>query len=109
MYRRTTRYQARRRAWHPRQPVPADAQRAAVPSMVGQLRKLLITVELDCGDEPILHCAALYGTRRVDSYSITWDGVPWHLQGRKRVGWSGFLDALRRAIPRHLSPRRIED
>lgn len=45
----------------------------------------------------------LWRTRRVDSYMVHVDGVPW-----KRMGWSKLLEALRKSHVRVGSPRSME-
>ena len=98
MYRRTRKY-AQSRKWRPRPEVPESEQRPVAwrPPL---LRRRLIIIDYD-GPEPVMHTADMYRTNRIDSYRVVVDGSEW----KARVGWSRFLDGLRRAMPRLTSTR----
>ena len=105
-YRATNKYRAQR-AWHPKPAVPVDEQRPV--SMERPDVCIRITVErFDCG-APETHVVELRKSRRVDSYRAEFDGMRWmpRIGGRMRqtVGLSVVLAALRKAMPRRLSPR----
>lgn len=104
MYRATRKYQARRR-WHPRAAVSIDEQRPAM-WQPPRHRRTLIVIDYDRG-EPIMHTVEMYRSNRVDSYIVEIDGKPWRPRGCKRAGWSAVCDAVRRAMPRLASPRKM--
>lgn len=64
-----------------------------------ELRRVVTIVDHDSG-EPVTHTIELRRTRRVDTYAVHVDGVPW-----RRCGWSAVLEMLRKAYPRVPSPR----
>lgn len=100
MYRRTRKYQHRRK-WRPRPEVPAEDQRPA-PWQPPELRRR-ITIEDFDGPEPMTHVITLHRTTRIDSYRAEVDGKPW----QPRIGWTRVLDMLREAMPRLASPRHF--
>lgn len=102
MYRRTSKYAARRK-WHPR-PVMAEADRRPPAWRPPKLRRR-ITIEDFDGAQPCKHVVELFRTSRIDSYRAVIDGHEWHA----RIGWSRVLDGLRRAMPRLASPRHFLD
>ena len=64
-----------------------------------ELRREVIVIDYDTGS-PVTHTLHLYRTRRVDTYRVEADGIPW-----KRCGWSEALVGLRKAYQRVPSPR----
>ena len=102
MYRRTRKYQARRK-WHARPDAAPEDQRA--PAWHPPELRRRVTIEDFDGVEPRMHVIELYRTNRIDSYRASIDGNPWTPFGRTRVGWSVVTDALRRAMPRLASAR----
>lgn len=102
MYRRTSKYAARRK-WHPR-PEVADAEQRPAAWRPPKLRRR-ITIEDFDGPDTRTHVVELFRTSRIDSYRAMIDGREW----RARVGWSRVLDGLRRAMPRLTSPQTSGD
>lgn len=101
MYRRTRKYEARRK-WRPRQELPEDERRPEA-WRPPKLRRRIVITDFD-GAEPVEHVIELYRTNRIDSYRAVIDGEEWHA----RIGWSRILDGLRRAMPRLTSPRSLD-
>jgi hypothetical protein len=63
------------------------------------VRRLVEVTDYDTG-LPVKTTFELRRTSRVDTYLLAINGEP-----RKRCGWSGVCDILRRAFPRLPSPR----
>lgn len=71
----------------------------AYPPIIPDLRREVTVRDFD-GVEPITHVLRFYKTKRIDSFRIEADGVPW-----KTCGWSEAMAWLRKAFPRVPSPR----
>lgn len=99
-YRRTKRYARRRQ--HRQELADAD-MRPAVWEPPALRRR--ITIEDFDGPAPVTRVIELRRTRRIDSYRVVVDGEAL----AQRMGWSRFLDRLRRSMPRLLSPRALGD
>lgn len=76
---------------------PAPDYPAALPD----LRRRIVVEDFDFGHR--VHVIELHRTGRVDQYRAVVDGVVW----KRRIGWSGVLAGLRKALPRVMSPRRV--
>lgn len=63
------------------------------------LRREVVIIDYD-GGKPEAHTLHFYRTRRVDTYRVEADGMPW-----KVCGWSVALAGLRKAFQRLPSPR----
>lgn len=71
------------------------------PPVLPDLRRTIVVIDYDFGERA--HTINLYKTPRVDQYRAVVDGVEW----RRRIGWSGVLAGLRKALPRVASTRSI--
>jgi len=57
-------------------------------------RRTVLVFDHDFGT--VVHQIDLYATSRIDCYRAVADGVEW----KKRVGWSGVLECLRKSFVR---------
>jgi hypothetical protein len=57
-------------------------------------RRTIIVIDNDFGT--VVHQIDLYATNRIDCYRAVADGVEW----KKRIGWSGVLECLRKSFVR---------
>lgn len=71
------------------------------PAELPNLRRTVIVIDRDF--ELRVTRLDLWKTRRVDSYMVHVDGVPW-----KRMGWSRLLEALRKSHVRVGSARQMD-
>lgn len=58
------------------------------------LRRRIVVEDFDFGH--VTHTIELFKTNRIDCYRAVCDGVEW----RKRIGWSGALEAVRKSFVR---------
>ena len=58
------------------------------------LRRRITVTDFDFGE--VTHTVDLYRTNRIDCYRVVADGVEW----RRRLGWSGVLEAVRKSFLR---------
>lgn len=64
------------------------------PPELPALRRRIVVTDYDFGE--VTHTIDLYRTGRIDQYRAVADGVEW----RKRIGWSGVLEAVRKSFMR---------
>ncbi len=62
---------------------------------IPDLRRRIIVIDYDSGNA-VTHTIDLHRTRRIDQYRAVVDGVEW----KKRIGFSGVLAGIRKAMPR---------
>lgn len=68
------------------------------PPLLPDLRRTIIVIDYDSG-LPEHHQIDLYKTGRIDQYRAVVDGIEW----KKRIGFSGVLAGIRKAMPRIVS------
>ena len=66
------------------------------------LRRRIEIRDYDFGET--VHVVELYRSSRIDCYRVVADGVEW----KKRMGFSQILAGIRRALPRLMSPSRLD-
>lgn len=64
------------------------------PAPLPELRRRIVIEDYDFGHQ--IHVLELFRSNRVDCYRVVADGVEW----KRRIGWSGILAGLRKAMPR---------
>lgn len=64
------------------------------PPTLPELRRRIVIEDYDFGHQ--IHVLELFRSNRVDCYRVVADGVEW----KRRIGWSGILAGLRKAMPR---------
>lgn len=64
------------------------------PPALPDLRRRIVIEDFDFGHQ--VHVLELFRTNRIDCYRVVADGVEW----KRRIGWSGILAGLRKAMPR---------
>lgn len=72
-----------------------DGDAPDYPPILPELRRTIIIIEHDSG-KPVEHKIDLYKTGRIDQYRAVVDGIEW----KKRIGFSGVLAGIRKAMPR---------
>lgn len=65
------------------------------------LRRRIVITDFDFGE--VTHTIDLYRTGRIDCYRAVADGVEW----KRRIGWSGVLEAVRKSFVRVMSDQRV--
>lgn len=71
------------------------------PLLLPNLRRRIVVTDWDFGE--VTHTIDLYKTGRVDCYRCVADGVEW----KRRIGWSGVLEAVRKSFVRVMSERNL--
>ncbi len=64
------------------------------PHELPYLRRVVMVFDFDFGLK--IHSIKMYRTNRVDCFRVVADGKHW----KDRIGWSGVLAGLRKALPR---------
>lgn len=71
------------------------------PLPLPNLRRRITVEDFDFGH--VTHTIELYRCGRIDQYKAVADGVEW----KRRIGWSGVLEAVRKSFVRVMSERNL--